>query len=321
MRAYWEFAAELAVDEFPPDPATVRLYATWLMLKKCGKEDSMRQYLSALKTHCNKLGLYVPSPSEFGPLAAVVSGAKRLFPGPTRQARPVTPTILRNLVFSRAPANATWCQRTTLQALKDVSILLFFSLLRSSSLMPPFPAAADKIRNLTWRQVRFIQGGAVLSILLSKTQQYRRKVHQVVLVERPGSPFCPVSAIRRLNSMRGAGVAQETDHVCMLPSESGAWTVMVKYQFLSWFQTRISQMGLRKECYLLHSFRHGGVALAMSEEPNLQLIRLQSNHLSNAVHVYSQLEVGRRLTVASAMINALDSSLALSRAGAALARL
>ena len=281
----------------------------------------MRQYLSALKTHCNKLGLYVPAPSEFGPLAAVVSGARRLFPGPVRQARPVTPTILRNLVFSRAPANASWCQRTTLQVLKDVSLLLFFSLLRSSNLFPAYPAAADKVRNLTWRQVKFIRGGAVLSILLSKTQQYRRKVHQVVLVERPGSPFCPVSAIRRLHQVRGAGVAQPTDHVCMLPSESGRWNILVKYQFLQWFQARISQMGLRKELYLLHSFHHGGVALAMAEEPNLQQIRLQSNHLSDAVYIYSQLEVGRRMTVATAMLDALDSGLALSRAGALLARL
>ena len=80
-------------------------------------------------------------------------------------------------------------------------------------------------------------------------------------------------------------------------------------------------MGLRKECYLLHSFRHGGVALAMAEEPNLQQIRLQSNHLSDAVYIYSQLEVGRRKTVSSAMLDALDNGLALSRAGAALARL
>ena len=57
---------------------------------------------------------------------------------------------------------------------------------------------------------------------------------------------------------------------------------------------------------MLHAFRHGAIALALSEEPNIAMIKLQSNHLSESVWVYSQVEASRRLSVASKMIDALD---------------
>ena len=321
MQAFWDFCLEMGVTEMPPDGETLRLFAAWLMIKRCSKADSMRQYLSAVRTHFNKLGLHVPAPTEFGPLAAVVSGAQRLFPGPVRRSKPVSPSILRNLIFSRPPARATTCQKMTLQILKDTSLLLFFSLLRSSNVFPPHPAAADKIRNLTWEKVKFIEGGAVLSIVLSKTEQYRRQVHRVVLVERVQSVFCPVSALRRLWEVRRPVTPSPVDHVCMLPSESGEWRIMVKYEYLQWFHARITQMGLKKEAYLLHAFRHGGVSLALSEEPNLQQVRLQSHHLSDAVFVYSQMQVERRFTVVTSMLDALDHNLALNAAHGRLARL
>ena len=96
---------------------------------------------------------------------------------------------------------------------------------------------------------------------------------------------------------------------------------MVKYEYLQWFHARITQMGLKKEAYLLHAFRHGGVSLALSEEPNLQQVRLQSHHLSDAVFVYSQMQVERRFTVVTSMLDALDHNLALNAAHGRLARL
>ena len=65
-------------------------------------------------------------------------------------------------------------------------------------------------------------------------------------------------------------------------------------------------MGLPDERYMLHAFGHGAIALALSEEPNIAMIKLQSNHLSESVWVYSQVDVSRRLSVASKMVDALD---------------
>ena len=73
-----------------------------------------------------------------------------------------------------------------------------------------------------------------------------------------------------------------------------------------WFSGRVAAMGLDPDRYLLHGFRHGGIALALSVEPNLALVKLQSAHLSDAIWVYSQVDPRRRLAVADAMVAAVE---------------
>ena len=66
-------------------------------------------------------------------------------------------------------------------------------------------------------------------------------------------------------------------------------------------------MGLPADRYLLHGCRHGAISLALAEEPNINLIKIQSDHLSEAVWSYAQVDVNRRLSVASKMVDALDN--------------
>ena len=172
-----------------------------------------------------------------------------------------------------------------LQVLKDAAILLFFSLLRSSSLFPPSMAEADGDRNLVWERVRFVEGGAVITTVLSKTLQHRQAVHQVSLKECAGSQYCPVAALRRLWALKG-GVPAPRDPVFQVPAGRGGWRLLLKSDVSRWFSGRISAMGLNAERYLLHGFRHGGIALALSVEPNLALVKLQSAHLSlSLIHI------------------------------------
>ena len=302
----------MGVESFPPSPPEVRLYAAWLLLSRCRKESSLRQYLSAIRVYGKNMTppAFIPAPSDYGPLQAVVEGARRLFPGPVKRSLPVTTKILRNLVHTRPPPGASWKARTTLQVYIDTAILLYFSMLRSSSLFPPFPAALDKERQLVWKRVRWVPGGAVISVVKSKTEQFYRKTHQISLVERPNSVFCPVQALRRLRDMRGVGVAKEDDSVFMIPDDAGGWKILVKYNFESWFKSRMAQMSPNPDAYFLHAFRHGSIALALAVEQNVTLVKLQSNHLSDCIFVYSQVDVDRRKVVTSAMLDALDSEFA-----------
>ena len=312
MEAYFTFAEEMGIATFPPSPPEVRLYAAWLLLTRCQKESSLRQYLSALRVYGKNLSppAYIPSPSEFGPLQAVVDGARRLFPGPIKRSKPVTTVIFRNLVNTRPPPGASWKTRTTLRVFIDVAILLYFTMLRSSSLFPAFPAAVDRDRQLTWRRVRWIPGGAVISVIKSKTEQFMRKTHEISLVENPDSIFCPIAALRRLRDMRGPGVAREDDLVCMIPDDAGGWKNLAKYTYVKWFKGRIAQMSGDPDAYFLHAFRHGSIALALAVEQNVTLVKLQSNHISDCIFVYSQVDVARRKVVAGAMLQALDQEFA-----------
>ena len=73
-----------------------------------------------------------------------------------------------------------------------------------------------------------------------------------------------------------------------------------------WFKSRIAEMGLDPEKYMLHGHRHGGVALALASEPNLALVKLQSDHLSDSIWTYAQVELSKRQSVAAVMLDAVD---------------
>ena len=305
MRTYFRFADEVEIRYFPPTPEDVRLYAVWLMMSVCSRPDSLRQYLAALRVYAARAGHWVQSPTEFGPLLGVVKGAARLFPGPTRRSRPVSPAILTNLLMSRPPVNPTPAQRVTLQVLKDAALLLFMTMLRSSNLFPSHPAATDPVRNLTWEKVRRVDGGVIITVVLSKTVQFRQRLHEIFLVAAPGSLFCPVAALDRLRDIRG-GLAQPGDLVFQLPSPDGSWAPLVKYQFNRWFRSRLADMGLNPLEYFVHAFRHGSIQLAILHQGNLTLIKLHSNHLSEAIMVYSHIDPNKRSAVSAAMVAALD---------------
>ena len=70
VEAYFAFAEEMGVESFPPSPPEVRLYAAWLLLSRCRKESSLRQYLSALRVYAKNLQppAWIPAPTEYGPL-------------------------------------------------------------------------------------------------------------------------------------------------------------------------------------------------------------------------------------------------------------
>ena len=177
-------------------------------------------------------------------------------------------------------------------------------------MFPSHPAAADPVRNLTWDKIRKVEGGVIITVVLSKTIQYRERVQEVPLAAAPGSIFCPVQALERLWAMRGGGAAP-TDHVLTLPDEHGVFTPLVKYQFLKWFRGRLEQMGLDSTKYHIHGFRHGSIQLALVSGNNITLIKLHSDHMSDAIMCYSHVEPAKRSVITSSMIAALDRQVTL----------
>ena len=305
MRTYFRFADEVGIRHFPPTARETVLYASWLMLTTCSRSDSLRQYLAALRVYAARLGHWVPSPTEFPDLQATVKGAARLFPGPSRRSLPVTPAILTNLLNTRLHPRPTWRQATTLQVLKDTALLLFLTMLRGSNLFPGHPGAADPVRNLTWNKIRRVENGVIITVVLSKTIQSQERIHEIPLAAAPGSLFCPVQALERLYTIRGTPPAP-ADHVLVVPDESGTFSPLVKYQFVRWFRSRLEQMGLDSKRFHVHGFRHGSIQWALLSGNNITLIKLHSDHMSDAIMCYSHVEPEKRAVITESMIAALD---------------
>ena len=83
---------------------------------------------------------------------------------------------------------------------------------------------------------------------------------------------------------------------------------MVRYEFCRWFKYRVAMMGLDSSRFHIHGFRHGSLATALLHEPNVTLVKLSTNHLSDAIFVYSNIAAEKRLQVTRTMLNVVTAT-------------
>ena len=94
--------------------------------------------------------------------------------------------------------------------------------------------------------------------------------------------------------------------VFCVPDATGEWKPLTKQLAQSVLESQISGMGLNPAKYRFHGFRHGSIQAACLVEPNLQLARLQSDHVSDAINVYTALPGHRRFGVAAKLTQQLQ---------------
>lgn len=281
----------------------IALYATWLVYSgRLKSASSVSQYVSAVRTLHRKHGLNCPTPSEYGPLDQVIKGVRRLAQRPTHQSRPVTPPILRNLLLTKPQNPGCALQTAITTSFRTLALLLFQSMLRSSNLVPLSRSSIDHHRILTWGSIQRVDYGIVISVRLSKTIQFSQRIQTIPLAACPTTLFCPVQALDTLANLYGHSSCTPNSPVFRLPASGGGWTPMIKSDFEKFFKVRISQMGLDASLYSLHGFRHGGIQECLLSEGNLGLCKVTSDHMSDAILVYSQVPANQRMQI-SAKIN------------------
>ena len=147
-------------------------------------------------------------------------------------------------------------------------------------------------------------------MILEKTIQHRERLHKISLKEDPLNPLCPVKCLNQLIEMRGGrhNIAYD-DLVLQIPDGRGNWRPLAKHELNRWYKHRIAQLGLDPSKYFLHGFRHGALAESLAIEPNLALIRVTSNHLSDAIFTYSNIDVDKRFQVSAKMMNSIGTLL------------
>jgi hypothetical protein len=102
-----------------------------------------------------------------------------------------------------------------------------------------------------------------------------------------------------------------TDLVIQVPDGRGSFRPLVKYEFCRWFKHRVAMMGLDQTRFHIHGFRHGSLATALLHEPNITLVRLSSNHLSDAIFVYSNIAPEKRFQVTRTMLQVVTAAAAV----------
>ena len=83
-------------------------------------------------------------------------------------------------------------------AFSAIYLLAFSSLLRLSNIIPYSTSTFDVSRHLARADVIFAHDSAIILVKWSKTNQLRDKVARISIPSLPGSPLCPVVALKAL---------------------------------------------------------------------------------------------------------------------------
>ena len=308
QKLFIQFCALAGVNTLPVASHVLVNYSAWLVLTGHIKSaDSLVQYISGVSVLHKQYGLACVTPKQFGPLDALVQGMKKMAKRPVRRSLPITPVILYNLLHSIPPINSGWLELTILSIFKTFTLILYMSMLRSSSLVPASMSELDLERQLVWGKIRRTEVGLVISITLSKTIQSRERIQEVPLARHPDPALCPVRALDALVSLRGHHNCGESTTVFQLPDGKGGWRQMIKPQYEEWFKFRIKQMGLDPSKYMLHGFRHGSIQECFLVEDSVGIVKVTSDHASEAVMVYSGIPAERRMMVSHKMSSSLSA--------------
>ena len=116
-------------------------------------------------------------------------------------------------------------------------------MLRCSNLIPQSLGDTDTNRQLTWSRVFNHSGGVVFHIILSKTLQFRERVHEVALSAAAGSLFCPCTALQSLASIKGPENCKSDDLVFTIP-QGNKWVPLTKQVAQDVLSQQIRLMGL-----------------------------------------------------------------------------
>ena len=304
QRSFLSFLESYNFTEFPVHPDTLVFYASFLVMTgRIKSAGSIRQYLSAASTLHKMYGLTCATPSTYGPLHNMVKGIERGYSSPPKHRLPISKEILTNLIFhlnSIIYSTASWASRMTALSIKAVYLVLFYSMLRAGNTLPHSAKEFNPLRHLSWGRVSHHAEGVILSVSLSKTIQFQERVHQIPLARCENLHLCPVSALEDLVAARGPNLCGPADPVFAFPQD-GSWAPLPKQTVVRHFNGQLAAMGLDPKDYSLHSFRHGGISFALLADNPVAWIRLNSDHKSECIFGYLNLEAERRFIVTKKM--------------------
>jgi len=323
FKAYLEFCTRYEIPGLPATGETLCRFATWTAVTKRAKTgQTVRNFLSAVRTFHKLLGENCPTPKTNGQLEFTVRGLNKLLAKAPRRMYPITKDILTFLItidsqvspllphnpsLSMKKYQETFGDTILWLVYKALYLTLFLSFLRISSLIPESRPKLDKQRQLIWNRVNVISGkGIILKIIKSKTVQDFGKILEIPIGLLPGSDFCVVSALRELTQIPGYPCGPN-DQVFSIPDMQGGWIPLTKGPAGKHLESKIQKMGLNPKRYRWHGFRRGGIQHGSLVVPNLELLRLHGGWESECFRVYMDLPALSRFQVTQKMLGSLSS--------------
>jgi len=259
LRSYLSFCNNYGYQPAPASATTVMRYVAHLAQRLSYR--SIRQYLVIVQAIHDGV---LPGKKQ---VTMILKGIRRIKGDSINRKLPMTPEVLlaiRQRLNLRSVNEATfWC----------ACLFAFYGMLRKSSLFPPGRMC------LRAKQIQVFKKGLILSLMYSKTVQYRERKTFVVLplVLDGDIRLCPVRAL--LAAWELAGVSNASHPLLPLVT-LGKLVPMSATCFTKKLLTLLSDLGLSG--YSGHSFRRGGASHALSCGVPAEVIMAQGDWKSMA---------------------------------------
>ena len=163
-----------------------------------------------------------------------------------------------------------------------IYLLAFFSFLRLSNIVPHSTSTFNVSRHLARGDIIFGLDLAIIVVKWSKTNQFRNKVARISIPALPGSPLCPVAALKSLLQ----SVPGDNDDPLFTIPKQGSHIPLTDSMVRKHFNRIIHILQWHHYKFTFHSFRRSGASWAYQHGVPIDAIKQQGTWASDCVWRY-----------------------------------
>lgn len=264
-RAYLNFCRKVGAKPAPASTATLARYVAYLARRL--KFSSVRQYLNVVRLIHLEAGLPNPVGDNFH-LNLTLRGIKRELATPPSRKLPITPPLLLHL---GAGINVRTKKGASVWA---AALIMFFSLLRRSNVLPASIADFCPDRQLRRKDITVMKDKLLIKVRWSKTNQYKER-GMIIPLPRTRDALCPVVAC-----FQWFRLSPHAD------AEGPAFGALTASEFVKVIRTSLLPVVDNPSEYAGHSFRRGGACWAFEAGVPIEAIRQLGDWKSDAYTAY-----------------------------------
>lgn len=297
--AYLRFCIFFGLAHLPVEDATLARFVAFQSCS-CGY-GSLKVYLYGIRDWSMKQGHPFVAWSLRYQVFSAMMGIKRLFGAEQAKKLAVSPELLLAMV---GLLHLTEINDIVMRA---AMLVAFFGMFRKDNISVAKAAAFNPRANLTRGDV-FVRGSTVwVRVGHSKVNQFGVRFHWVPLIAIPGSPLCPVTAVKAVLALCPGAPSDSP----MFTWRTGTSTKpMTHSNFVGAFKKLVKAAGLEWKQYSGHSFRRGGATFAFNLGVNPELIQYLGDWASDAYKRYQEMSLKMRLSLPQVMAAAVTNGLA-----------
>ena len=291
-RAYFRFAKRYKIFEWPVKEHTLCLFAQSLAYRLIAIK-SIKNYINGLCTLHALMNVQPPSTKNIE-VRLTIRALTKLMARETKRAQPLTPEILLDLfVF------------LNMQKLRDrvfwaILLIGFFGMLHKSNLVSDTIEGFDGNKQLTVGHILMKEKFLIIKVTWAKNIQNRETVLEILVFPIPGSPLCPVNAVKSL-------LSRDSKQHHPLFGKKGK-PLFTYNQFQRKLRKTLRRAGYQEKLFSSHSMRCSGAGWAHQAGVPDSLIQVHGAWLSEAYRNYLSYPIEIRALVSLKMRNKILKS-------------